>query len=73
MNNSTQSLADQVVDKFRSMLDDAARTAVGNEHFNALRDMVREALSEHSEMILAQLDGVIRQLRAEIDRPDLEL
>lgn len=73
MSNEHEALADQVVETFQSLLDTDIRDAIGNENFTALNEMVREALSEHTAIILGRFDEVIKNLRAEIEKPEIEL
>ena len=56
------------------MLDGDAREAIGEHHFHALHDMVREAIAKQSEVILEQLEQNLEQLKSEmIERRSLEL
>ena len=68
-----EAIADQVVMSFKGLLEDDIQNSIGDKHFEALKAMVCEALSEHSEIILKRFDVAIKQLRSEVDRPSLEL
>lgn len=68
-----EAIADQVVNSFKGLLEEDIQNSIGDKHFDALKCMVCEALSEHSEIILERLDIVIKQLRSEVQRPSLEL
>lgn len=74
MTNDPKSVAGEVVDSFKSLLDSEARQAVGEHQFHALKDMVREAIAAHSEAILCRLEQNLQQTRSEmVERRSLEL
>ena len=73
MNHEHETLADQVVDTFQTLLDNDVRDAIGDKNFAALNEMIREALSDHTAIILDRFEEVIKKLRAEIEKPEIEL
>ena len=73
MSNENQAIANQVIEAFQSLLESDVRNAIGDKNFKVLNKIVLEALSEHSEIILERFDSVIKQLRAEVERPSMEL
>ncbi len=74
MSVDTNQLADRVVGSFQDLLDDAARAAVGESNLNALRGMIREAISERAESIFDRLRQNLQQTEAEmVERTPLEL
>ena len=68
-----EAIADRVVKSFKALLEDDVQSSISNKNFDALKGMVCEALSEHSQIILSRLDGVIKELKADVDRPSREL
>lgn len=68
-----EAIADQVVKSFKELLEDDVQSVISSKNFDALKGMVCEALSEHSQIILSRFDGVIKELKSEVDRPSLEL
>ncbi len=73
MNQRHQDLADHVLSAFRGALDEPARQAVGEAGFHQLHTLVREALAEEASVVSGRLEALLRELRAEVDRPDLGL
>ena len=73
MSNENETIANQAVEAFKALLDEKAIDVVGEKNFITLNKIICEALSEHSEIILERFNGVIKQLRSEIERPSLEL
>ena len=74
MGVETNELADRVVGSFQDLLDDDTRAAVGEGNLNALRGMIREAISERSESIFDRLRQNLQQTEAEmVERTPLEL
>jgi len=70
----TNQLADRVVSSFQDLLDDSARDAVGESNLNALRGMIREAITERSETIFDRLRQNLQQAESEmVERTPLEL
>ncbi len=64
----------EVVESFRALLDNATRETIGEQRFQALEGMVREAIAEQSEAILQRLDRDLKQLRSElVERRPFEL
>ncbi len=74
MGLETNELADRVVSSFQDLLDDSTRDAVGESNLNALRGMVREAITERSEFIFDRLRQDLQQTESEmVERTPLEL
>ena len=66
--------ATQVVDSFRAQLGDELCETLGDHCFHALQGMVREALAEQSESIIARLEKDLKDLRSElVERRALEI
>jgi hypothetical protein len=67
-------LASEVIESFKSLLDNEARDAVGEHRFHALQGMVREAIAEHSDAIVDRLEQDLKTIRSEmVERRPLEL
>jgi hypothetical protein len=67
-------LADEVVESFKSLLDNDARDALGEHQFQALKAMVREAIAEHSDAVVDRLEQDLKTIRSEmVERRPLEL
>lgn len=73
MNQRHQDTADRLVAAFRSGLDDSAQAGIGEAGFERLHALVREALSGELKVFSGRLEGLLHELRAEIDRPDIGL
>ena len=70
---SPQTIANHVVDTFQSLLDSKQENLVGDNKFDVLRVMIREVLSEHTDIILGRFEEVIKQLKSEVEKSELEL
>jgi hypothetical protein len=46
MSSDPKALANEVVELFKGLLDGDAREAIGEHHFYALHDMVREVIAK---------------------------
>ena len=74
MSNEPGSRADDVVESFQQLLGEDVCAAVGEQHFHALREMVREALTEQSEAIIDRLQQELKILRSEmVERRAMEI
>ena len=73
MNQRHQNLADQVLTAFRSELDETDRQRIGEARLQRLHALICEALSDELELVSGRVEAVVKELRAEIDRPALEL
>lgn len=74
MDGESKKRADAVVESFKAGLDGDTTAAVGEHQFNALRDMVREALAEQSGAIVERLQRELEEIRSElIERRALEI
>ncbi len=68
-----EEIANHVIQSFQALLDSDVSDSIGDRHFEALKDIVCEALAEHSETILARVEAITRQLRTEIEKHSIEL
>ena len=73
MSNDQKALANHVVETFQALLDRETMDAIGEHNFSALNNLVREAISDHSEASLDRLEDMIKQMRAELDKRPMEL
>jgi hypothetical protein len=73
MNQRHQKLADQVLTAFRSDLDQADQQRIGEARFQTLHGLICEALCDELELASSRVEAVLKELRAEIDKPELEL
>lgn len=74
MASDPKRLASEVIESFKSLLDNEAREAVGEHQFHALQDMVREAIAEHADAIIDRLEQDLKTIRSEmVERRPLEL
>jgi len=74
MESDPKILASEVIESFKSLLDNEARDALGERQFRALEGMVREAIAEHSDAIVDRLEQDLKTIRSEmVERRPLEL
>ena len=73
MNQRHQELADHVLTVFRSDLDGIDQERIGEAGFKQLHGLICEALSQELEAVSDRMEAFLQELRAEIDKPQLEL
>ena len=74
MSEDSKQRANQVVASFRAQLGDELCETIGEHRFHALQGMIREALAEQSESIIASLEQELKELRSElVERRSLEI
>lgn len=73
MGNDQKAMASHVVERFQDLLDKDAKDAIGEHNFHVLNSLVSDAIGEYSESIIEQLEDVLKQINAEIERRPLEL
>ena len=74
MTSNPKRLALDVTESFKSLLDREVQDAIGENQFQALQGMVREAIAEHSDAIVGRLEQELKQIRSEmVERRPLEL
>jgi hypothetical protein len=73
MNQRHQELANQLVSAFRSGLDDAAQAQIGEAGFKRLHALACGALSQELDTLSGRLEGLLHELRTEVERPELGL
>ena len=73
MSRKQEEITNHVVQSFQALLDSDVCESIGDQHFEALKGIVSEALAEHSETILEPVEAIIKQLRTEIEKQPIEL
>jgi len=73
MSDHHQELANQVVAAFRKLFQPAEQELIGEVRFRELHRLVREALSAELESITDQVQERLRELRNEVEKPELGL
>lgn len=74
MSDDPKLRANEVVESFRAQLGDELCETLGEHCFHALQGMIREALAEQSESIIARVEQNLKELRAEaVERRALEI
>jgi hypothetical protein len=68
-----EELANHVIESFQALLASDVRESIGEQHFDALKAIVIEALAERSETILERIEAVTKQLRTEVEKHPIEL
>jgi hypothetical protein len=72
MNPHLKELAGNLLTAFRSDLDEADQRRIGWRRFQPLHGLTCEALSDPLELVSGRMEAVVDELRAEIDRPQIE-
>ena len=73
MKNKHQALAEQVVQAFQNKLDPQVLERIGRAGFEDLRLLVEEALAESLGAALERVEVLMRELRAEAGKHEIEL
>ena len=73
MSRKQEEIAIHVIQLFQALLGSDVRESIGDQHFEALEDIVSEALAEYSESILGRVEAITKQLRSEIEKHSIEL
>jgi hypothetical protein len=73
MSQRHQQLADNVLAAFRENLGDEEQRRIGEAAFQQLHSLILEALSLELDHVSSQMEALLQTLRAEIDKPSLEL
>jgi hypothetical protein len=73
MSQRHQQLADNVLVAFRENLGDEDRRCIGEAAFQQLHGLILEALSLELDHVSGQMEALLQTLRADIDKPSLEL
>lgn len=73
MNQRHQQLADEVLAAFRAGLEEPERQRIGEARFAQLHALVGEALAKELDTVSGRLERLLSELRAGIERPELEL
>ncbi len=73
MSREQEEIANHVIQSFQDLLGSDVRESIGDQHFEALKGIVSEALAEHSETMLERVEAITKQLRTEIEKHSIEL
>jgi len=73
MNQRHQKLADHVLAEFRSNLEVSDQELIGEVRFGQLHGLICEALGKELEAMSSRVEALAHDLRAEIDKPPIEL
>ena len=73
MQNRHQALADRVLDAFKDILNEAVREQITESQYTELSLMIQEALSEELEHAINRVEEVVKNLRTEVEKPELGL
>ncbi|ADE13550.1 hypothetical protein Nhal_0355 [Nitrosococcus halophilus Nc 4] len=73
MTNRHQEIAEKAVEAFKELLSEQARQQISDRQFDELALIIREALSEELENAVEIAEDMVKRLRAQVERPELEL
>lgn len=73
MTNAQRALANHVVETFQALLDRDVKNAIGGHNFDALNSLVCDAIGENSDDIIEQLEDILKEIRAGVEKRPLEL
>jgi predicted ArsR family transcriptional regulator len=71
MVNRHYSLAEKVVEAFKSNLNETMCRQISDNEFSQLAEMIREAISDELETAVALIEEVARKLREGVEKPDI--
>ena len=73
MSNRHQELAEKAVEVFKSKLSEQARQDISDAQFEELTNIIKEALSQELGTAVNLVEELAKNLRTEVERPELEL
>lgn len=73
MNSTQQQLVEEVVEAFRASLSPEALAHIEPARFDDLAFVVSEALAEAVGSVVERMEDLLRELRKEAEKPELEL
>ena len=73
MTDHYEETANTVVEAFKGSLDESVRDQISDAQFDDLAAAIRDALSTEKARIADQIEGVVKKLRTEVDKIELEL
>ena len=73
MPNRHQALADRVLDAFKDILNEVVRKQITESQYTELSLMIQEALSEELDHAINRVEEVVKNLRTEVEKPELGL
>jgi len=73
MTDHNREVAEKIVAAFKAELSDTTQKQIADARFEALTRAIREALSEERADAAELVENVVKQLRAEVEKPELGL
>ena len=73
MTNHHQGRANKVVQAFKGLLDENVSQQISDSQYDTLALMISEAISEELTAATAMMEDVIKKIRVETNRSELEL
>ena len=73
MSNHYDDIAKTVVAGFKSTLNESTRSQITPAQFTELTNAIHKVLSVEKSKVVSQIDAMVKKLRAEVDRPEIEL
>ena len=73
MTNHHQGRANKVVEAFKGLLDENVSQQISDSQYDTLALMVSEAISEELTVAAGMMEDVIKKIRVETNRSELEL
>ncbi|MGD8743556.1 MAG: hypothetical protein PVH46_09030 [Granulosicoccaceae bacterium] len=73
MTDHHEEVADKIAETFKASLDEAVREQINEARFHELATAIRAALSAERLVLAEHLEDVVKKIRSETDRPQIEL
>jgi hypothetical protein len=73
MTDHHEETASRIVDAFKASIDESTRENISTAQYDVLVAAIREALSSERATIADQIEGVVKKLRTDVDKLEIEL
>ena len=71
MTNRHQDQAEKIISAFQETLDDSVRRQITDAQYKLLGNHIKKALGDEVSVVMERLEGLVKELRTETERPDL--
>ncbi|MEM4657641.1 MAG: hypothetical protein QXX77_04375 [Candidatus Methanosuratincola sp.] len=73
MTNHNEEVARKIAEDFLASLDEPVRVQITEAQLDNLVSAIRKVLSAEKSRIADQIEDIVGKLRAEVDKPELDL
>lgn len=73
MTNHNEEVARKIAEDFIASLDESVKEKITEAQIDNLVSAIRKVLSAEKARVADQIEDIVKRLRAEIDKPELDL